>query len=85
MNTAAILAAVLITYSVAGLPQTAQADEWLDRYQQQKEEQRLQDTSERIDYEKRERQMQQYQQRHRENAREQFFREGLEHYRRRVN
>jgi hypothetical protein len=29
--------------------------------------------------------MQQYQQQHRENAREQFFREGLEHYRRRVN
>jgi hypothetical protein len=85
MNRWAIIVAVLITYSVAGLPQSAQADEWLDRYQQQKEEQRIQDTAQRIDYEKRERQMQQYQHQHRENAREQFFREGLEHYRRRIN
>ena len=85
MKLTTVLMALLITYSLLGCPQPAFSDEWLDRYQQQKEEQRLQDTSERIDYEKRERQMQQYQQQHRENAREQFFREGLEHYRRRVN
>ena len=80
MRTAAIVLAVLMAYGVAGLPQTAQADEWLDRYHNQKEEQRAQDREQRYEHDRQERAMEKYQQRHRENAQDQQIRSLINHY-----
>lgn len=83
MRTAAILLAILIAYGVAGLPQTAQADEWLERYEQQREEQRQQDRDQRQEYDRRERQLERYQQQHRENIQDQQIRNLTNHYQQR--
>lgn len=80
MRTAAIVLAVLIAYGVAGLPQTAQADEWLDRYHNQREEQRQQDRELRQESLRQERAMEKYQQQHRENLQEQQIRSLINPY-----
>lgn len=72
-----ILAIILLAYLAVG---RVEADEWLDRYQNQKEEQRVQDREQRDQLYKRDREMEKYQQRHRENAQDQQIRSLINHY-----